>query len=45
VDHDFYIYLDADSGHVQVVYKRKGGAGSGHGLIITIPDDASLTAA
>lgn len=28
VDHDFYIYLDADSQHVQVVYKRNEG---GHG--------------
>lgn len=39
VDHDFYIYLDKDSGHVQAVYKRKDG---GHGVIITIPDEISL---
>ena len=39
VDHDFYIYLDADSQHVQVVYKRNEG---GHGVLITIPDNADL---
>ena len=39
VDHDFYIYLDDASGHVQVVYKRHSG---GHGVIITIPDNADL---
>eukprot|EP00892_Ulva_mutabilis_P011762 jgi/Ulvmu1/8959/UM005_0050.1 len=39
VDHDFYIYLDADSGHVQVVYKRNT---DGHGVIITIPDETSV---
>lgn len=39
VDHDFYIYLDSDSGHVQVVYKRNT---DGHGVIITIPDETSV---
>jgi hypothetical protein len=40
VDHDFYIYLDDDSGHVQVVYKRKDG--DGHGIIIPIPDEEGV---
>ena len=40
VDHDFYIYLDDDSGHVQVVYSRK--SGDGYGVIITIPDNADI---
>lgn len=39
VDHDFFLYLDADSGHVQAVYKRQAG---GHGVIITIPDELTV---
>ena len=37
VDHDFYIYMDQDSGHVQVVYKRKT---EGYGVIITVADES-----
>jgi putative sigma-54 modulation protein len=36
VGHDFFVYLDQDSGYVQVVYKRRDE--DGHGLIIPIPD-------
>ena len=39
VDHDFYLYLDKASGHVQAVYKRQAG---GHGVIITIPDEITV---
>jgi len=41
VDHDFYLYLDADSGHTQAVYKRRDGT---HGVIITVPDESASAA-
>jgi len=36
VDHDFYAFQEADSGKIQVLYKRSAG---GYGLIVAVPTE------